>query len=134
MAELKTGANDGDVRAFLDGIDDEEQRKDAQKLLELMGRVSGAEPVMYGSSIVGFGRSEIRYANGKTEPWFAIGFSPRKGKLSLYIVDDPEEHRDLLDQMGPYKNGRSCIWVKRLRDVDMQVLEDLLKRPVAEKS
>ena len=87
---------------------------------------------MYGTSIVGFGHRTITYADGRTEPWFSVGFSPRKGKLSLYIVDEAENHRELLDRLGPHKTGKSCVWVKRLADIDLPALEELISRGIRE--
>ncbi len=126
MAELKTKVNDDDVRAFLESLPDETQRRESYVLLDLMGEVSGAEPVMYGSSIVGFGSSTITYADGHSADWFSVGFSPRKGKFSLYVVNDADEHRDTLARLGKHKTGKACIWVKRLDDIDLDVLKELL--------
>ncbi|MFW6248046.1 MAG: DUF1801 domain-containing protein [bacterium] len=130
MAELKTQANDGDVTRFLDSVEDERQREESYVLLETMREISGSEPVMYGTSIVGFGSSTITYADGRTAEWFSVGFSPRKDKLSLYIVDDAEKQGDILSRLGKYKHGKSCIWVKRLADIDMDVLRELIAREV----
>lgn len=126
MAELKTKANDGDVGAFLESLRDEAQRRESYILLDLMRDVSGADPVMYGSSIVGFGSSTITYADGNRADWFSVGFSPRKGKFSLYVVDDADEHRDTLARLGKHKTGKACIWVKRLDDIDLGVLKELV--------
>lgn len=130
MGEMKTKRSNDDVEAFLESIDDERQREDSRFLVEMMGDVSGAEPVMWGSTIVGFGESQITYANGKTQPWFSVGFSPRKGKLSLYIVDDAAEHEPKLQRLGKYSHGKACIWVKRLSDVDTDVLRELVRESV----
>lgn len=131
MAAMKTTPNEGDVRSFLDAVEDERQRNESYLLLDLMKAESGAEPVMYGSTIVGFGSSKITYADGHTEDWFSVGFSPRKGKFSLYIVDDAEKHRDELERLGKHKTGKACIWVKRLSDIDMDVLREMVARSVA---
>ena len=130
MAEMKTKANDEDVRAFLDSIEDETQRAESYELLEMMREESGAEPVMYGTSIVGFGTSKIHYADGRTEDFLAVGFSPRKGKFSLYIIDDAEEHRETLERLGKHKSGKACIWVKRLSDIDRGVLRRMVRDSV----
>jgi hypothetical protein len=128
MSELKTKPNDGNVAAFLDSVADESQRKESYELLKLMEEETGAEPVMYGSSIVGFGNSKIEYADGHTEDWFSVGFSPRKGKFSLYIVDDAEKHRNELEQLGKHKTGKSCVWVKRLSDINLDVLREIVRQ------
>jgi len=126
MAERKTLATEADVKKFLESVQDERQREESKRLLELMGRVTGAAPVMYGSSIVGFGRSMIEYADGHKDEWFSVGFSPRKGKFSLYVLDDAEKHQDVLTRLGKYKTGKACLWVKKLDDVDMGVLEEII--------
>lgn len=131
MAGMKTKANDDDVRAFLDSIEDETQRAESYELLEIMREESGAEPVMYGTSIVGFGTSRIHYADGRSEDFLAVGFSPRKGKFSLYIIDDAEKHRDTLERLGKHKTGKACIWVKRLSDIDRDVLREMVRNAVA---
>lgn len=131
MAERKTVVNDGDVRQFLDSVEDETQREESYVLLDTMREISGAEPVMYGSSIVGFGNSEITYADGHKEDWFSVGFSPRKGKFSLYVLDDAEKHSEVLSRLGKYKTGKACLWVKRLSDVDMDVLREIISNAVA---
>lgn len=131
MGEAKTRRTDDDVEAFLASISDERQREDSRFLVEMMSEVSGAEPVMWGSTIIGFGHSQITYANGTTQPWFSVGFSPRKGKLSLYIVDDAAGHESTLERLGKYSHGKACIWVKRLSDVDTDVLRELVEESVA---
>lgn len=128
MAALKTQPNDGDVREFLDAIPDDRQREDAYALLELMMEETEAEPVMYGSSIVGLGSSTITYADGRTQEWFSVGFSPRKGRFSLYIVDDAEANTEILSRLGKHKTGKACIYVSKLDDIDLQVLRELVRR------
>lgn len=127
MAELKTTANEGDVKAFLESVEDPVQRQESLTLLELMEDASGSPPVMYGTTIVGFGNSTVTYANGSTQEWFSVGFSPRKGKFSLYIVNDAEAQKESLDRLGTYKHGKSCVWVKRLSDIDLDVLKEIVK-------
>lgn len=127
MAELKTTANEGNVKAFLESVEDPVQREESFALLELMKDASGSPPVMYGTTIVGFGNSTVTYANGTTQEWFSVGFSPRKGKFSLYIVNDAEAQKESLDRLGKYKHGKSCVWVKRLSDIDLGVLKEIVK-------
>ncbi|MFW5684722.1 MAG: DUF1801 domain-containing protein [Spirochaetota bacterium] len=130
MAEKKTVKEPGDVTQFVESIDDERQREESKVLLELMGRITGAPPAMWGKTIVGFGNSSITYANGHEEPWFSVGFSPRKGKFSLYVMDDASEHEAVLSRLGTYKTGKACLWVRRLDDVDMAVLEEIITAAV----
>ena len=133
MAELKTRRNDGDVGAFVAAIADEGKRRDAAALLELMGRVTGCEGEMWGTSIVGFGQRHYTYASGREGDWFTIGFSPRKANLTLYTYGgfEDDETAALLQRLGPHSTGKGCLYVKRLADVDPEVLERLLRRSVA---
>ena len=133
MAELKTRRNDGDVAAFVAGIPDDRKRRDAAQLVELMGRVTGCQAEMWGTSIVGFGQRHYTYASGREGDWFTIGFSPRKANLTLYTYGgfDDDETAALLQRLGPHSTGKGCLYVKRLADVDPEVLERLLRRSVA---
>jgi hypothetical protein len=134
MAELKTRPNDGDVGAFVAGIADDRKRRDAAALVELMGRVTGCDAQMWGTSIVGFGERHYTYASGREGDWFTIGFSPRKANLTLYTYGgfDDGETAALLQRLGPHSTGKGCLYVKRLDDVDQEVLESLLRRSVAQ--
>jgi hypothetical protein len=136
MAELKTRPNDGDVGAFVAGIADDRKRRDAAALVELMGRVTGCEARMWGTSIVGFGDRHYTYASGRQGDWFTIGFSPRKANLTLYTYGgfDDDEIAALLQRLGPHSTGKGCLYVKRLDDVDPEVLEGLLRRSVAQQA
>ena len=133
MAELKTRRNDGDVAAFVAGIPDDRKRRDAAQLVELMGRVTGCQAEMWGTSIVGFGQRHYTYASGREGDWFTIGFSPRKANLTLYTYGgfEDDETAALLQRLGPHSTGKGCLYVKRLSDVDQEVLERLLRRSVA---
>ena len=133
MAELKTRRNDGDVAAFVAGIPDDRKRRDAAQLVELMGRVTGCQAEMWGTSIVGFGQRHYTYASGREGDWFTIGFSPRKANLTLYTYGgfEDDETAALLQRLGPHSTGKGCLYVKRLADVDPEVLERLLRRSVA---
>lgn len=126
MAELKTKKNDGDVEAFLNGIEDEGRRADSFAVLQLMREVTGAEPRMWGDSIVGFGEYTYRYESGRTGQWMATGFSPRKQALTLYIMPGFGRYEELMDRLGKYKTGKSCLYVKTLEDVDLATLRELV--------
>jgi hypothetical protein len=130
MADLKTRPTGGDVDAFVRAIADETRREDCLKLLELMGRVTGVAPRMWGSSIVGFGSYHYQYASGREGDWFLTGFSPRKRDLTLYIMAGFEGYGDLLARLGPHRTGKSCLYVKRLADLDLEVLEALVAASV----
>jgi hypothetical protein len=134
MAELKTQKGDGDVEAFISGIQDERRRDDSKALVALMERATGEKPVMWGPSIIGFGDLHYKYESGREGDWFRVGFSPRKQSLTLYVTDYIQEDDPLLAQLGKYTTGKACIYVKRLDDVDREVLEKLVKRSYDEAS
>ena len=131
MAELKTQRNDGDVEAFLNEIPNEKKRADAFAVLELMKQATGEEPAMWGDSIVGFGEYHYRYASGREGDWFVAGFSPRKQNLTLYIMAGFDHYDELMDRLGKYKTGKSCLYLNKLADVDPDVLTELVRRSVA---
>ncbi|GGN31259.1 hypothetical protein FHR83_004459 [Actinoplanes campanulatus] len=126
MAEPKTTRNDGDVAAFLAAVADPRRRADAEAACALMAAATGEEPVMWGSAIIGFGRYHYRYRTGRTGDWPAIGLSPRKQALTLYVSAGFEAYEDLLSRLGPHTTGRSCLYLKRLADVDQSVLKELV--------
>lgn len=126
MAEAKTKATAESVDGFLDRVPDEARRKDCQTLVRLMRAATGEAPVMWGSSIVGFGRYRYKYASGHEGEWPIIGFAPRKNDLTLYIMPGFEPFADLMARLGKYKTGKSCLYVKKLADVDQAVLKQLL--------
>ncbi|HEX6385483.1 MAG TPA: DUF1801 domain-containing protein [Anaerolineae bacterium] len=128
MAEPKTRPNDESVEAFLNSVEDEKKREDAFALLELMKEVMGEEPVMWGDSIVGFGSYHYRYASGREGDSPLTGFSPRKRDLTLYIMAGFDQYDDLLERLGKFKTGKSCLYVKRLEDVNLDVLRELVRQ------
>lgn len=123
--KAKTIPTDADVAAFLAKLDDE-QRHDSEKLIEIMQKISGKLPVMWGPSIIGFGTYHFTYESGREGDVFNIGFSPRKGKLSLYITDNPEKFLAVRERLGKHSVGKACIYIKRLSDIDINALEDLI--------
>ncbi len=118
----------GDVRAFLDAVPDERRRADALAALDLMAAVTGAEPVMWGSSMVGFGTQRYTTADGKQREWFAVGLAPRKASLTFYGLTYDESNQDLLERLGPHTTGKGCLYVKRLDALDRDVLVELVER------
>lgn len=126
-AEIKTKVSDASVAKFLDGLDDEQQRTDAFTVLEMMRRITGEEPKMWGTAIVGFG--EMMWKSPATDrevDWLKIGFSPRKANLSLYVLHKSPKQPELLEKLGKHKTGKGCLYIKRLADVDEKVLEKLI--------
>ena len=130
MTELKTQKNDASVEDFLNSVEDEVKREDSFAILNLMKEVTGDEPVMWGSSIVGFGSYHFIYASGREGDWFKTGFSPRKQSLTLYIMDGFSQHDEILTRLGKYTTGKSCLYVKKLEDIDMPTLKELVERSV----
>ena len=126
MAELKTKRTDSSVKAFLDKVTDESRRRDCQALVRLMKRAVKAEPKMWGPAIIGFGDYRYKYASGRENDWFLVGFSPRKQDLTLYIMAGFDRFDALLATLGKYKTGKSCLYIKRLSDIDLSVLEALI--------
>lgn len=130
MNEPKTKRNQGDVNAFLNNVTDEKKRLDSFTIMELMKTVTGREPEMWGDSIIGFGSYHYKYASGREADWFLVGFSPRKQNLTLYIMSGFDEYDQLLGKLGKHSTGKSCLYIKKIEDVDMDVLKELVKRSV----
>ena len=127
---LKTKKTNADVEKFLNTVSDEQRRKDCFKLVDLMKAATKSDPAMWGTSIVGFGRHQYKYDSGRALEWFVIGFSPRKQDLTLYIMPGVERYPELMKKLGKYKTGRSCLYIKKLEDVDLPTLEQLIKQSV----
>jgi hypothetical protein len=132
MAELKTAANDGDVEAFLAGIGDPVRQADARAVCELMSRVTGQPPVMWGGSIVGFGQRHLVYDSGRELDYMVVGFSPRKAATTLYLAGSLEDYADELGRLGTHSTGKGCLYLKKLADVDTAVLDELVGRSYRE--
>jgi hypothetical protein len=128
MSDRKTRPNQADVSGFLDSVADPRRRADAQAAVDLMREVTGAEPVMWGSSIIGFGRQPYTTADGKQHEWFAVGLSPRKASLTFYGLTYYDSNQDLLERLGPHTTGKGCVYVKRFADIDRDVLSELVER------
>ena len=133
MAELKTQPTEQDVDRFLDSIADAQQREDCRAISRMMREVTGAEPRMWGDSIVGFGSRHYRYASGREGEWFVTGFSPRKQNLTLYLWYGFEQDGALLQRLGKHKTGKACLYVKRLSNIDQEALRELIQRAASRK-
>lgn len=127
MAENKTQPTDASVEDFLDGVENSTRRQDGFRLLELMKAATGETPVMWGPGIVGFGSYHYRYASGREGDTVAVGFSPRKGSLSLYGLTYAPEAAELLPRLGKHKAGAGCLYINTLEDVDEAVLAELIR-------
>ena len=130
MAELKTKPTDQSVEAFLNSLSDEKKRQDSFTLLDLMKKVTGAEPKMWGSSIIGFGDYHYTYASGREGDWFLTGFSPRKQNLTVYITAGFNQYESLLKKLGKHTTGKSCLYIKKLEDIDLPTLKTLIEQSV----
>ncbi len=124
-AKLKTRENQQSVAAFLNGIEPAERRKDAKKVLAMMKKLTGTKPKMWGDTMIGFGKYHYKYDSGREGEMLKIGFSPRKTALSLYIMTGFEKHVELMKKLGKYKTGKSCLYIKKLSDVDEEVLQEI---------
>ncbi|MBH0115854.1 DUF1801 domain-containing protein [Salinibacterium sp. NG253] len=124
----KTAPTAVTVAEFIDSVPTERRRDEAQTLLDIFGRASGQPAVMWGASIVGFGSSHYRYATGREGDTATIGFSPRKAKISLYTARNFRDFPELLERLGTHELAVGCLYIKKLADVDLAVLEELLTR------
>ena len=129
-AELKTKLNDASVEDFLNTVGDEQIRADCFEIAKLMKQVTKEEPKMWGSSIVGFGSYHYKGASGREGDWMLVGFSPRKQNLTLYIMAGFDGYPDLLKKLGKFSTGKSCLYIKKLADVDKKVLKELVSESV----
>jgi hypothetical protein len=126
MTGPKTARNAASVAEFLAAVSDPRRRADAEAVCALMAEVTGAQPAMWGASIVGFGEYHYKYATGREGDWPAVGLSPRKQALTIYISAGFDAYEELLGRLGPHSTGRSCLYIKRLADVDRDVLRSLV--------
>ncbi len=133
--ELKTQKSDASATKFIDSLEDEQRRTDCHTLLKLMQKITKDEGKRWGANIVGFGSYDYTYASGHSGTWFQCGFSPRKQAISLHIsCCDVKAHGDLLKKLGKIKHGKSCIYVKKLEDIDLKVLEKIIRKSIMKKS
>ncbi|MDX2220442.1 MAG: DUF1801 domain-containing protein [Burkholderiales bacterium] len=128
--EPKTRPTDASVAEFIAMVSDPRRRADCEVVCALMEKVTKASPVMWGPSIVGFGSMPLHYASGKTLDWPLVGFSPRKEALVLYIMAGFEGYESLMERLGKHKIGKSCLYVKKLADIDQKVLKQLVEQSV----
>ena len=132
MSEPKTRATEAPVEDFIAAVEPPSKQDDARVLLELFTKVTGEQPTMWGESIIGFGKYNTVYASGRKVEWMRAGFSPRKAKHSLYMMggycDDiaAKERDELLTRLGKHSTGKSCLYINKLADVDLDVLEEMI--------
>lgn len=134
LVEIKTKETDQSVEAYINNLPDAQQRADSLQLVAMMQKASGTEPKMWGSSIIGFGINRYKSPRtGREVDWFKIGFSPRKANLSLHLVFDLQTQADALSKLGKHKTGVGCLYVNKLEDIDLAVLEKLIKESLKDK-
>jgi hypothetical protein len=131
MAEAKTQPTTASVASYLDAIEDDTRRKDCKQLAALMKRVTGCAPKMWGTAIVGFDQYHYKYASGHEGDSCIVGFSARKGPISIYMAAGCDADLALLPQLGKHKMGKGCLYVNKLADVNLPVLEKMLVGAVA---
>ena len=130
MADVKTTRNDQSVEAFLNTIAEARKRQDCFTVLELMKQVTGMEPAMWGSSIVGFGSYHTKYASGREGDWPLIGFSPRKQNITLYLMSGLDRYGAVLQRLGKFTTGGACLYIKKIEDVDLAALKEIIEQSV----
>lgn len=130
MSSLKTTPNNADVHAFLEAVEHPTRKADGFRLYELMNEITGEPAKMWGSSIIGFGKYHYVYESGREGDWMLTGFSPRKQRLSIYIMNGFESHTDALERLGKHKIGKGCLYINKLADVNEDVLRELISESV----
>lgn len=128
MTELKTKKTKKSVSAFINSIEDEQVRHDCKKILKIMKDITGKQPAMWGDSIIGFDSYHYKYASGREGDWFKIGFSPRKQAITIYIMPGYQDYSAILKKLGPHKTGKCCVYIKRLEDIHLPTLKQLLRQ------
>ena len=129
-SEPKTRPTKVNPKNFLNTIKDEQKRKDCLEVIKIMQRATGEKPVMWGPSIIGFGSQKQKYASGRELDWPKAAFSPRKQELVLYVLNNPKAQKPLLKKLGKHKTGKICLYVKKLEDVDKNVLQKIIDASV----
>jgi len=132
MAERKTQQTTASVESFLNLIEDEGRRQDCFRVLEIMKAATKSEPAMWGTSIVGFGRYNYKPESGSKGEWFLAGFAPRKQDLTLYLMSGAYRYPELLKKLGKHRTGRACLYIKKLGDVHLPTLKQLIKQSIAD--
>jgi hypothetical protein len=127
LVEIKTKPTATSVEDYINGLKDEQQRKDSFKLIEMMKKASKEEPVLWGSSLIGFGNKRYKSpATGREVDWLLIGFAPRKANISLYLTMDVKKNAAALKKLGKHKTGVGCLYVNKLEDIDLKVLKGII--------
>jgi len=131
MTGKKTTETDASVENFINSVDNDQKRKDSRDMIALMSEITGSEAKMWGSSLIGFGQYHYKYESGREGDMFITGFSPRKTALTVYIMPGFDGYEEQLGKLGPYKTGKSCLYLKNLEVVDRDVLAEIIRDSVA---
>lgn len=131
MATNKTVETDASVTDFIQSVENGQRQQDSWEMLEMMEEITGHPPKLWGNSLVGFGSYHYRYDSGREGDFFLTGFSPRKTALTVYVMPGFERYKDQLERLGPYKTGRSCLYLKKLDTVDREVLKEIIRDSVS---
>jgi hypothetical protein len=131
LGGIKTHSTDDSVEAFIAAIEDEARRGDCLTLLALMKHATGEQPLVWSSGLIGFGTYHYKSSSGQEGDWFPVGFASRKAALTVYLGVELDSQRELLSGLGRHKTGKGCIYIKRLSDIDAEVLEQLVKEAYA---
>lgn len=128
LAEIKTKPSDASVNQFINDIKDEQKRKDSFAIIELMKKISGEDPVLWGTAMIGFGNKRyVSPKTGRAVDWMKIGFSPRKANISLYLTTGVQLHEEAFKKLGKHKTGVGCLYINKLEDVDLGVLKNIIE-------
>ncbi len=130
MAELKTKPTKNSPANYIDSVQDSQKRADSLKLLNLITEWTNLQPEMWGASIIGYGKVHYKYASGREGDWMAVGFAPRKLNLTVYIMSGFEGFEDLLEKLGPHRLGKSCLYIKDLESIDLEILKKIVQKSV----
>ena len=130
MAANKTKETKASVASFLNAIEDKRKRSDAKKVAAMMRKATGKRAKMWGAAIVGYGNYHYKYASGREGDWILVGFSPRKQNMVVYIVSGFKTHAALMKKLGKHKTGKSCLYINKLADVDLETLRELIQQSV----
>ena len=131
MSSNKTKPTATSVHLFLEELVPEEKKADSWALYQMMARLTGARGILWGTSIIGFGDYHYKYASGREGDWFLTGFSPRKNALTLYLMCDISHKKFNFEALGKHKKGKGCLYIKKLADVDLKVLEEIIKTSIS---
>ena len=134
MAENKTKPTDASVDGYLNAIHDESRRKDCEALIKIMAKATKQKPTMWGTAIIGFGSVSYKYESGREGETCLIGFSSRKGDISIYGTGSAPKREQLLPKLGKHKTGKGCLYIGKLRDIDVKILEQLVADSVKAKA